>query len=301
MGRIAWKRRSLPCLAEPPADSPFDDVQLAQRRVALLAVGELAGQGAVVERALAPHQVARLPRRLARAGGVHRLRDDALRDRRVLVEVRAELVVDDGLDDALDLGVAELGLRLALELRPRDLDADDAGEALADVVAAHALARVLGQLVLRRVEVDRAREGRAEARQVRAALVRVDVVRERVDRLGVRVVPLQRDLGDDAVLVAAHVDRLLVHRHLVLVQVRHERDDAAVVVEVVALALALVVERDAQARVQERQLAQPLRQRVEASTRASRRSRRPALKRTFVPRRCVLPVIVRSPAGTPRS
>ena len=48
-----------------------------------------------------------------------------LRDGRVLLEIRAELVVDDRLDDALDLGVAELRLGLAFELRLRDLDADD--------------------------------------------------------------------------------------------------------------------------------------------------------------------------------
>ena len=67
---------------------------------------------------------------------------------------------------------------------------------------------------------------------------------KRVDRLGVAVVPLQRDLGVDAVLLAAHVDRLLVDGRLVLVQVLDERDDAALVVELVALAVALVVERD---------------------------------------------------------
>ena len=186
------------------------------------------------------------------------------RDRRVFLEERAELVVDDRLDDALHLGVAQLGLGLALELRVRDLDADDRGQPLADVVAADALLQVLGQVVLRRVAVDRARQRRAEAGQVRAAFVRVDVVRERVDRFRVAVVPLQRDLGVDAVLLAAHVDRLLVDGGLVLVQVLDERDDAALVVELVVLAVALVVERDENAAVQERQLAQALRQRVEA-------------------------------------
>jgi hypothetical protein len=43
-----------------------------------------------------------------------------------------------------------------------------------------------------------------------------------------------------------------------------ERDDAAVVVEPVILSITLVVQRDGDAGVQERQLAQALRQRVEA-------------------------------------
>ena len=54
-----------------------------------------------------------------------------------------------------------------------------------------------------------------------------------------------------------HEDRRVVDDRLVLVQVRDELADAALVVEPVALArLALVVERDGDAAVQERELAQ---------------------------------------------
>ena len=107
------------------------------------------GSDAAVERALAAHQVARLARRLARPRRVDRLRDDALGDRRVLFEERAELVVDDRFDDALDLGVAELGLGLAFELRLRNLDADDRRQPFADVVAADVrVLQVLREVVL---------------------------------------------------------------------------------------------------------------------------------------------------------
>ena len=109
-----------PLLGRPAGRVALDDVELALRRVALLAVGELAGQRAAVERALAPHQVARLAGRLARPGRVDRLRDDLPGDRRVLLEVGRELLVDDLLDDALHLGVAELRLGLPLELRLRE-------------------------------------------------------------------------------------------------------------------------------------------------------------------------------------
>ena len=50
----------------------LDDEELGERRVALLAVGELAGQRAGVERALAPRQLLRLARRLAHARRVER-------------------------------------------------------------------------------------------------------------------------------------------------------------------------------------------------------------------------------------
>ena len=97
------------------------------------------------------------------------------------------------------------------------------------------------------------------------AFVGVDVVGEGVDRLGVAVVPLQGDLDVDAVLLAVHVNRLVVDDRLVLVQVADEGVDAAFVQELVALAaVALVVDRDRHAAVEERELAQALRERVEA-------------------------------------
>ena len=163
-----------------------------------------------------------------------------------------------------DLRVPELRLGLPLELRLRDLHRDDRGEPLADVVPAEALLQVLGQVVLGGVEIDRARERRAETREVRPALVGVDVVGERVEGLRIAVVPLQGDLGFDAVLLAAHVDRLVVDHRLVRVEVLHERVDAALVLELVVLPLALVLERDRHPGVEEGQFAQPLGQRVVA-------------------------------------
>ena len=79
-----------------------------------------------------------------------------------------------------------------------------------------------------------------------------------VRRLDVAVVPLQRDLDQDAVALAGHDDRLFVDGRLVLVQELDELADAAVVHELMAPAVTLVVDRDRHAGVQERQLAQPL-------------------------------------------
>ena len=113
----------------------LDDVQLAARGIALLAVGELARQRQAVEGALAEDEVAGLARRFAGAGRRQAFLDDPPAVARVLVEVLAEGFGDGRLDLALDLGIAELGLRLALELGIGQLDADDRRQALADVVA----------------------------------------------------------------------------------------------------------------------------------------------------------------------
>ena len=54
---------------------------------------------------------------------------------RVLLQELAELVVDDLGDDPLDVGVGQLDLGLALELRVGHLDADDRREAFLEVLA----------------------------------------------------------------------------------------------------------------------------------------------------------------------
>ena len=102
--------------------------------------------------------------------------------------------------------------------------------------------------------------------QVRAALDRVDVVREREDGVGrVLRVPLQRDLDRAAtgVVVGLEVGDRRVDRVLLGVDVPDEVADTALVVELLRpLAAALVGEADAEPTRQERGLAQPLPQRV---------------------------------------
>src|SRR5207245_6522290 len=97
---------------------PLDQEELTVLRIALRALGELRGEPLVVHTPLAG-QLARLAGSLSRLGGSHALVDDLPRRRRVFLEGLGELVVDDLLDEALDVAVAELGLRLPLELRLR--------------------------------------------------------------------------------------------------------------------------------------------------------------------------------------
>src|SRR3954453_20776287 len=125
-GRTACVLRSRPCLAEPPAEATSttnsslcarDDEKLGERRVARRAVGELARQRRVLQRALAPREVARLARRRAGLRGLDGLADDHAALLVVLLEELRQALVDDVLHEAGHARVAELGLRLALELR----------------------------------------------------------------------------------------------------------------------------------------------------------------------------------------
>ena len=237
--------------------------ELGLRGVAAGAVRQLARQPAALQRALAPRQVARLASRDARPRRVDRLLDELAGDRGVLVEERLELLAHEVVDDALDLVVAELRLRLPLELGVGDLHADDAGDAFADVLARHRLLVVLEQLRVARVVVDDARERRTEAREMRAALDRVDVVREGEDRLVVFLRDvLHRDFDADPVLLAAHRDHVVVEHRAPRVDRLHVADDAVLVDVGLLLARRLLREDDDDARVQERKLLEALRQEV---------------------------------------
>ncbi len=242
----------------------LDDEELRQRRVLDRAVGELARQHRVLQSGLAPGQVARLAGRVAGAGGVDRLGQDAAGVRRVLLEEVAELAVDDLLDQALDRRVPELALGLTLELRVGELHRHHCGEALADVLAGEVLVLLLEQSAVLGDRIQGPGQSRPEPGEMGAALVGVDVVGEAEGGLLVGGVPLQSDLDLAILGLALEVDDLPVQRVLRLVQVLDEVRDAALVEELDLAALgALVDQLDLQPARQKGGLAQPLGEDVE--------------------------------------
>ena len=128
----------------------------------------LPGSDAALERALAPGQLARLARGLARARGVDRLRDDLPRVGRVLLEELREPRFTVCSTKPRDPRVAELRLRLALELRVAELHRDDRREALAHVLALEVVLLLLEQALVARVLVQR-RASSAERKPERCA------------------------------------------------------------------------------------------------------------------------------------
>jgi hypothetical protein len=177
--------------------------------------------------------------------------------------------------------VAQLGLGLPLELRLGQLDRDDRGQALADVLAGEVVFLLLEQLLVARVLVDDRGQRGPEALFVGAALGGVDHVRERVHGLGVGVGPLHRDLDRHAGRVVGELDDRGVDRLLGRVQVADEVADAVgvlvddrarlggrlgdqdLVVIDGGLGRPLVGERDPQPPVEERRLLEAARQRLE--------------------------------------
>src|SRR5207237_3486140 len=140
----------------------LDDEGLGRLGVADRAVGELARERRAVERGLAPRQLTRLARRKPCAHRGNRLVRDRARVGRVLLEKLGEPRVHRGLDETFDAGVTELRLRLALELWIAQLDGDDRGETLADVLALELLI-LLQELHVDCLAIERRGERTAEA------------------------------------------------------------------------------------------------------------------------------------------
>ncbi len=247
----------------------LDEIDLAERGIGKRAVGELPGQQARLEPAALAHQLARLARGFARARGADRFRDDGAGHARILVEEVAQRFVHHALDDPLDLGVAELGLGLPLELRLLHLHVQHRVQALAHVVAGERELFLLEEAVLLRPFVDRARERGLEAGEVCAAFVGVDVVHEGERILAVLIVVLHGTLDLHVFARGLEGDRLGMQRAAAAQHPLHEfRETALVVVRLrLSLARALVFERDGEGLVQEGELAQPVGERVEVEAR----------------------------------
>src|SRR5262249_48824963 len=238
--------------------------QLAKQRVFLRAVGQLAGQRRGIEGALAASQVARLSSGLAGPGSLDRFGYDLAANRRVLLEITAQLLIEECFDLALYICI-ELALSLAFELRLGQLDADHRYQALPDVFGGELFVVFLEQAGRFAIVVDGASQSRPEAGQMGAAVYGVDVVGERVDDLVISIVVLNGDLDPQRVFVGDQlfgVDRVSVQHGLVLVQVFDEFGDAALVEELVAFFGPLIGNTDADAGIQECLFPQPLREGV---------------------------------------
>src|SRR6266487_3271150 len=190
-----------PLFRGPSRAWALHDENFRLRRVALLAVRELAGEVEPFQKPLAARELPRFPSRLPRLRGQDRLPDADFRDLRGLHEEFAQLLVDDRFDDPLHVGVPELHLRLPFELRLGHLEVQDRGQALSDIVAFEALA-LFQELVVLRVLDERPREARFEPDQMGPAFDGIDVIDECEDRLVVAAViledvPAPVDLVDD--------------------------------------------------------------------------------------------------------
>ena len=146
-----------------------------------------------------------------------------------------------------------------------NLETDDAGQTLSDVLAREIAVLVLQYALLSREVVRRPRQGDLEAREMRAALLGVDIVDKAVDILHVAVVVLHGDFHNGIIFDTIEVDRRRMNDFLLAVQMLDEGANTALIeVRLLAPLAALVHEANRDALIQKGQLAQTMLQGVEA-------------------------------------
>src|SRR5881409_63760 len=257
-GRIAWKLRSRPCLAEPPAESP-------STRYSSVSLGSVTLQSASLPGSNPPSRPLRLrtSSRALRAASRARaaLTAFAMMVRATLGLLsknppRASLTTLLTIPSTSELpslvlvcpsNCGSFTLTCSTAVSPSRTSSPvsvNSSFLRSPSFFAHSL-------------IVRVRAARNP--EVGAALVRVDVVDEAEGVVVVTVVVLDRALDLDSLPLGLERDRFRVQRLAVAEQVLHELGEPALVDERLFLqrALALVLERDGEALVQEGELAQP--------------------------------------------
>ena len=199
---------------------------------------------------------------MARLGGKNNLLDNGLGLGRMFFQIISESLAHRAGYSAGDFAVAELCLRLPLELGFHHLYGDNRGEAVAEVVTGNLHLCVLEQVVVLGVFLQRCSEGTAETHQMCATLYRVDVVYEGIDILVGGGVVCESHFHGYASTLGIEVNHIVDERLLVGVDILHKFAQALAGVEALAARLALGVhlpqvgECEGDSRIQERQVAQ---------------------------------------------
>ncbi len=204
-------------LCRPACGVSLDEEDLTVLRILVRAVRKLSGKGHGLERGLSSGKISGLACSLPGALGELCLLADRLCNHRVLLEVIRQFLRYHRIDGASCLKVSELLLCLSLELGILDLDGDDGGKALSQIIAGQVRVGVLQDPGLSCIVVEGLRHGVVEAHHVHAALGGVDVVDEGILRDVVGIVVLHRDLDVDVVLRPVKVHDVLVERGLAAV------------------------------------------------------------------------------------
>ena len=240
IGRIAWTRGSRPCRADPPAESPSTMKTSHSSGLVDWQSDSLPGSPPPPSRPLRPRARSRALRAAIRAlAAACALRTMSRPSAGFCSSQAPSWSLTTRWTKPLASVLPSLALVWPSNCGVGELDRDDRGQALADVVARDAVLTLLDQAPLLAPVVDQRGQRRAEALLVGAALGGVDGVGEGVHRLGERDVPLHRDLEaevlrralDPGALLGLERDHRRVGQGLALVEVLDEVDEAAVVAE----------------------------------------------------------------------
>ena len=178
----------------------LDEEKFALLGIILGAVRKFTGQACACHDCLALNHLTSLACSSTCGSGEHDLIYDSLCEFRILFQINIHGGGGCLRNRGRDLGIAEFGLGLALELRLGDLDGDNCSKALAEILGGKFYLRLLQKFVLIGVVLQRTAETHLEALQMRSAFDGVDVIHVRIDLLGITGIVLESDIyGDNLV------------------------------------------------------------------------------------------------------
>ena len=206
----------------------LDDVDFCQFGVILIAVAELIGHGRAAQSGFAANGLSRLTGGLTGTVGGEGLVQNHAANLRILLQEGIQLFGNNVVDQRADLAVAQLGLGLALKLSLGQLYGNHTGQTLSAVFTGDLLV-IFQHLDLTAVSVQNRGQGTLEALLMHTAFRSMDIVGEREDGLVITVVILQGDLGHAVILLAGHVDHIVVEGILALIEPGDEFTDTALI------------------------------------------------------------------------
>ena len=236
------------------------DVDFAQLRIALIAVLKLVRHLTGFQTGFPADGFSGLPGGFSGPVCHHGLVQHRLGDLGVLLKEGGQLVVHHLVNQGADIGVAQLGLGLTLELGVRQLHGDDGGDALPAVVAGD-LVVAFDDAVFHAIVVEHPGQSRLEAGFVHTAFGSTHVVGKGQHKFIVAVVVLDGDFRGGVALAALHVDHFVMEDGLVPVAPGGEFLDAALVAHGfgnLLFVVPVVGDGDCQTGVQEGLLPHPL-------------------------------------------
>ena len=215
--------------------------QLTLGRVAAGAVGELAGQSATCQRRLALNAGSSCLGGMTGSGGKDNLLDNGLGLVGMLLKINVEGLAQTRLHSANHLGVAEFCLGLSLKLRLKDLNRDNGGESLTEVLGLNVNFHLVEHLAVLGIFLERRAQTAAETGEVGTTLNGVDVVDKGIDVLVKRGVIGHGNFHGDVALVGANVDNIVDERLLAGVDVAHKLIKTCAAKKLLAAGISLLV------------------------------------------------------------
>ena len=240
----------------------FDQVQLRFLERPATTVSQLFGQSAGGQGPLATNHLAGLAGGFPGLRGPHALSGNQLRHFRIGFEKLRQPIVYDRGDNPLDLAVSQLGFGLPLELGIRNPDRDHRRQPLAKIITGRS--RVLEEILLATVLVDRTRQRTPKTAQVRSPFDVVDVVGKRANRLGEIHVVLDGHIDLDIILLSLDRNHVAKQDLFGSVQVFDKLDQPLLIAEFLGPLGSFIRDQDPDSGIEKRHLLQSSRQRVEA-------------------------------------